>query len=31
LRWQVEAEVADALVELPRRLARLDRWTKLLS
>jgi Ser/Thr protein kinase RdoA (MazF antagonist) len=30
-RRQAEAEVAGALVELPRRLARLDRWTKLLG
>jgi Ser/Thr protein kinase RdoA (MazF antagonist) len=30
-RWQAEAEVAGALVELPRRLARLDRWTELLG
>jgi hypothetical protein len=29
--WQAEAEVARALVELPRRLARLDRWTELLG
>ena len=31
LGWQAEAEVAGALVELPRRLARLDRWTELLG
>jgi hypothetical protein len=31
LRWQAEAEVTGALVELPRRLARLDRWTELLG
>jgi hypothetical protein len=31
LRWQAEAEVAGALVELPRRLAKLDRWTELLG
>jgi len=29
--WQAEAEVAGALIELPRRLARLDRWTELLG
>jgi thiamine kinase-like enzyme len=28
---QAEAEVAGALTELPRRLARLDRWTELLG
>jgi hypothetical protein len=31
VRWQAEAEVAGALVGLPRRLARLDRWTELLG
>ena len=31
VRWQAEAAVAGALVELPRRLARVDRWTKLLG
>jgi thiamine kinase-like enzyme len=31
LRWQAEAEVTGALIELPRRLARLDRWTQLLG
>jgi Ser/Thr protein kinase RdoA (MazF antagonist) len=31
LRWQAEAELAGALVELRRRLARLDRWTELLG
>jgi thiamine kinase-like enzyme len=31
LRWQAEAEVTGALVELPRQLARLDRWTELLG
>jgi thiamine kinase-like enzyme len=31
VRWQAEAEVAGALAELPRRLARLDRWTELLG
>jgi hypothetical protein len=31
LGWQAEAEVAGALVELRRRLARLDRWTELLG
>jgi hypothetical protein len=31
LRWQAEAEVAGALVELRRRLARLGRWTELLG
>jgi hypothetical protein len=31
LRRQAESEVAGALVELPRRLARLDRWTELLG
>ena len=31
VRWPAEAEVTGALVELPRRLARLDRWTKLLG
>jgi thiamine kinase-like enzyme len=31
LRWQAEAEVTRALMELPRRLARLDRWTELLG
>jgi hypothetical protein len=31
LRWQAEAEVTGALVELPRRLARLDRWTEPLG
>jgi Ser/Thr protein kinase RdoA (MazF antagonist) len=29
--WQAESEVAGALVDLPRRLARLDRWTELLG
>ena len=28
---QAEAEVANALAELPRRLARLDRWMELLG
>jgi thiamine kinase-like enzyme len=31
LGWQAEAAVTSALVELPRRLARLDRWTELLG
>jgi Ser/Thr protein kinase RdoA (MazF antagonist) len=31
VRWQAEAAVTSALVELPRRLARLDRWTELLG
>jgi thiamine kinase-like enzyme len=31
VRWQAEAEVTGALIELPRRLARLDRWTELLG
>ncbi len=31
VRWQADAEVASGLVELPRRLARLDRWTELLG
>jgi len=31
VRRQAEAEVTSALIELPRRLARLDRWTKLLG
>jgi hypothetical protein len=31
VRLQAEAEVTGALVELPRRLARLDRWTELLG
>jgi Ser/Thr protein kinase RdoA (MazF antagonist) len=31
LRWQAEAEVAGALVELRGRLAKLDRWTELLG
>jgi Ser/Thr protein kinase RdoA (MazF antagonist) len=31
VRWPADAEVAGALVELPRRLARLDRWTELLG
>jgi Ser/Thr protein kinase RdoA (MazF antagonist) len=30
-RWRAEAEVAGALAELSRRLARLDRWTELLG
>jgi len=30
-RWQAEAEVVGALTELPRRLARLDRWMELLG
>jgi Ser/Thr protein kinase RdoA (MazF antagonist) len=31
LRWRAEAELAGALAELSRRLARLDRWTELLG
>jgi Ser/Thr protein kinase RdoA (MazF antagonist) len=31
VRRQAEAEVTGALIELPRRLARLDRWTELLG
>jgi hypothetical protein len=31
VRWQAEAEVTSALIELPRRLAGLDRWTELLG
>jgi hypothetical protein len=31
VRWQAETAVTSALVELPRRLARLDRWTELLG
>jgi Ser/Thr protein kinase RdoA (MazF antagonist) len=31
VRRQAEAAVAGALIELPRRLARLDRWTELLG
>jgi Ser/Thr protein kinase RdoA (MazF antagonist) len=30
-RWRAEAELAGALDELSRRLARLDRWTELLG
>jgi hypothetical protein len=30
-RWQAESEVTGALSELPRRLARLDRWIELLG
>jgi hypothetical protein len=31
LRWQAEAELTGALVELARRLARVDRWIELLG
>jgi hypothetical protein len=31
VRWLAEAEVAGTLVQLPRRLARLDRWIELLG